>query len=81
MVAKDEMDTMLADAGLRKVPILFFANKKDLPTALSPVEIAQALRLEDIKDRPWQIVPSNGLTGDGLDKGTDWLGEKLGDGV
>ena len=60
-----------------QVPIIFFANKKDLPTALSPAEIAQALRLEDIKDRAWQIVPSNGLNGEGLDKGTDWLAEKL----
>lgn len=38
----------------------------------------QALRLEEIKDRPWQIVPSNALSGEGLDKGTDWLAEKLG---
>lgn len=71
------MDNMLAHPNLRRVPILYFANKKDLPAALSPVEIAQALGLEDIKDRPWQIVPSNGLTGEGLDKGTDWLVERL----
>eukprot|EP00798_Chlamydomonas_sp_ICE-L_P026099 gene26099-11813_t len=77
VVAKDEMDHMLSNEGLRKVPIIFFANKKDLPTALSPAEIAQALQLESIKDRPWQIVPSNGLNGEGLEKGTDWLAEKL----
>ncbi len=77
VVAKDEMDTMLSHPNMRKCPIIFFANKKDLPTALSPVEIAQALCLDDIKDRAWQIVPSNGLTGEGLDKGTDWLVEKL----
>ncbi len=77
VVAKDEMDNMLAHPNLRKCPILFFANKMDLPTALPPVEIAQALCLDDIKDRPWQIVPSNGLTGEGLDKGTDWLADKL----
>lgn len=38
----------------------------------------QALRLEEIKDRPWQIVPSNALSGEGLDRGTDWLADKLG---
>lgn len=37
----------------------------------------QALRLEDIRERPWQIVPSNALTGEGLDKGMEWLAEKL----
>lgn len=77
VVAKNEMDLMLANPSLGKVPIIFFANKNDLPTALNPSEIAQALKLEDIKDRPWQIVPSNALTGEGLDKGTDWLVEKL----
>jgi ADP-ribosylation factor-like protein 6 len=71
------MEEMLAHPNLRKCPILFFANKKDVPTALPPVDIAKLLCLDDIKDRPWQIVPSNGLTGEGLDKGTDWLSEAL----
>eukprot|EP00798_Chlamydomonas_sp_ICE-L_P027196 gene27197-2444_t len=77
VVAKDELDHMLKHPRLGKVPIIFFANKKDLPTALSPAEIAQALQLEAIKDHPWQIIPSNALTAEGLDKGTDWLAEKL----
>lgn len=77
VVAKDEMDHMLSNPSLRKVPIIFFANKKDLPTALSPAEIAGALQLDEIKDRPWQIVPSNALSGEGLDKGTDWMAERL----
>jgi ADP-ribosylation factor-like protein 6 len=33
--------------------------------------------LEDIRQRPWQIVPSNALTGDGLDRGIEWLAGKL----
>lgn len=79
VVAKDELDTMMRHPNMatRKVPILFFANKKDLPIALSPVEISQALKLDDIKDRSWIIVPSNALTGEGLDKGTDWLADIL----
>ncbi|KAI8473789.1 MAG: small Arf-related GTPase [Monoraphidium minutum] len=78
VVAKDELDNMLAHPLLgRNVPLLFLANKRDLPTALAPVEIAQALRLEDIRQRPWQIVPSNALTGEGLDKGVEWLASKL----
>lgn len=78
VVAKDELDTMLSNPSLpRDIPLLMFANKKDLPTALSPIEVAQALKLEDIRDRPWQIFPSNALTGEGVDKGADWLAEKL----
>lgn len=37
----------------------------------------QALRLEELRDRPWQIVATNGLSGEGLDRAMDWLGEKL----
>jgi ADP-ribosylation factor family len=48
-----------------------------LATGVSFGNATQALRLEDIRERPWQIVPSNALTGEGLDRGLDWLAEKL----
>ncbi|KAF5834650.1 ARF-like small GTPase [Dunaliella salina] len=41
VVVKDELDNMLKHPNLGKVPILFMANKMDLPTAMQPVEIAQ----------------------------------------
>mmetsp|Transcript_9949 Transcript_9949/g.11543 ORF Transcript_9949/g.11543 Transcript_9949/m.11543 type:complete len:186 (-) Transcript_9949:676-1233(-) len=74
-VAKDELDLMLKHKDLKRVPLLFFANKMDIPSALTPVECATACKLDDIKDKPWQIVPSNALTGEGLQKGVDWLAE------
>ncbi|PNH11692.1 ADP-ribosylation factor-like protein 6 [Tetrabaena socialis] len=77
VVSRDEMELLLKHPNMRAVPVLFFANKHDLPVAMPPVEIAQALGLNDIKDRPWQIMPSNGLTGEGVDKGMDWLAERL----
>eukprot|EP00241_Pyramimonas_parkeae_P009883 CAMPEP_0114244146 /NCGR_PEP_ID=MMETSP0058-20121206/11180_1 /TAXON_ID=36894 /ORGANISM="Pyramimonas parkeae, CCMP726" /LENGTH=114 /DNA_ID=CAMNT_0001357059 /DNA_START=472 /DNA_END=816 /DNA_ORIENTATION=+ len=79
-VAKDELEILLKHKELKgsKVPLLFFANKMDLPQALSAVECAQALKLDEIKDKPWQIVPSNALTGEGLQRGTDWLAEFVG---
>lgn len=45
--------------------------------ALQPAEIAAALGLEDIRERPWQIAPTNALTGEGVDKAVDWLAERL----
>ena len=45
--------------------------------ALQPAEIAAALGLEDIQERPWQIVPTNALNGQGVDKAVDWLAERL----
>jgi ADP-ribosylation factor-like protein 6 len=67
----------LAHADLNKVPIVFFANKMDLPTAITPVECCRKLELEKIVDKPWHIAASNGLTGEGVDAGINWLGEQM----
>jgi len=72
-VAKDELDALLSSEDVHEKPILIFANKSDIPTSLSPVDVAQGLSLEDIDDHPWQIVPSNALDGTGLQEGVDWL--------
>jgi ADP-ribosylation factor-like protein 6 len=78
VVAKDEMDTMLKSPLLPKnTPVLFYANKMDLPTSLAPAEIAQVLELEQIKEHPWQIMPSNALTGEGLETGAQWLSQQV----
>ena len=56
---------------------MFFANKMDLPTALSPVECVQNLQLDKITDKPWHIASSNALTGEGLEEGINWLGHQM----
>lgn len=76
-VAKDELDAMLESSELLGKPFLVFANKMDLPTALSPVDVAQGLSLDEIEAHPWQIVPSNALDGSGLQEGLDWLANFL----
>lgn len=53
---QDELECMLSHTEMNRVPILFFANKKDVPQAMSPVQCARYLELEAIKDCPWQIV-------------------------
>jgi ADP-ribosylation factor-like protein 6 len=78
VVVKDELTTLLEHPDLgRAAPLLLLANKKDLPSALSPAEIAQALQLEDIRQRPWHIAPSDALSGDGLGRAVDWLADQL----
>lgn len=54
-VAKDELETMLGHPDLGAVPLLFFANKMDLPTAKGPVDCVQVLELDKITDKPWHI--------------------------
>nr|QXF29024.1 Arl6 [Vischeria sp. CAUP Q 202] len=77
-VAKDELEMLLQHASVRgrSIPILFFANKMDLPGSMSEVECMDALELAKVQ-APWHITASNALTGDGVDDGIDWLAERL----
>ena len=79
-VAKDELESMLAEKNIkeRSVPILFFANKMDRPTAVTPVECVSKLELNKITDRAWHIAPSVATTGEGLEQGIQWLGNQMG---
>jgi hypothetical protein len=61
VVAKDELDNTLANHQLgRRVPLLFLANKMDLPSALTPVELAQVRPAAF--DTPWCRSPDGRIT-------------------
>ena len=75
-VARDEMEMLLEHADIKgapSAPILFFANKMDLPGALEPSEVSLQLGLSAITERPWQVAASNALTGEGVNEGIEWL--------
>jgi ADP-ribosylation factor-like protein 6 len=57
-VVKTELQTLLShpDIASRSIPILFFSNKKDLPTSLDAAEISKLLDLPSVLDRPITIV-------------------------
>eukprot|EP01084_Bolivina_argentea_P076722 139077_1 len=68
------MHTLLQELELRECVWLFYANKQDLPNALTVYEIKKRLNLNKIlRDRLWHIVPACATTGDGLYEGLDWL--------
>ncbi|XP_017051269.1 ADP-ribosylation factor-like protein 6 [Drosophila ficusphila] len=79
VVVKDELDLVLKHPDLcnRIVPILFYGNKSDMEDSLSSVKIAAALRLENIKDKPWHICSSNAISGEGLGEGVQWLIQQM----
>lgn len=78
-VAQVELEEVLRDENLtrRRVPLLMFANKMDLPNACGPVEITQQMKMDLIVDRPWTIFPSVATTGEGLEEGIKWLIQRL----
>ena len=76
-VAKDELDSLLAHPEMASAPILFFANKMDLPAALSPIDCMAVLELDRITENDWHITASNAITGEGVDEGIGWLAERI----
>lgn len=72
-IAKQEMLAMLEESDLKAVPLLVFANKQDLPGAMSDAEVSERLGLTFIKDRQWRIVRASARLGEGIEEGLDWL--------
>ena len=71
--ARDEMHRMLNEDELRDAILLVFANKQDLPNAMSAAEMTDKLGLNGLRHRQWYIQATCATTGDGLYEGLDWL--------
>jgi len=75
--AKDELQKMLQEDDLRDALLLVFANKQDLPNALSCADITTALGLGALRNKKWYIQGATATTGNGLYEGLDWLSDAL----
>merc|ERR1712032_1393424 len=75
--AKDELAQMLTEDALRDVVLLVFANKQDLPNAMTVDEVKEKLGLHRLHTQQWLIQPICATTGDGLYEGLDLLSHKL----
>eukprot|EP00792_Barthelona_sp_PAP020_P001180 TRINITY_DN1189_c0_g1_i1.p1 TRINITY_DN1189_c0_g1~~TRINITY_DN1189_c0_g1_i1.p1 ORF type:complete len:203 (-),score=45.17 TRINITY_DN1189_c0_g1_i1:140-748(-) len=71
--AGHELSILLEEQALIGVPVLIFANKQDILTALPATKITEDLRLFKIRDRRWQIQGCSARTGDGLEEGLSWI--------
>ncbi|KAA1089550.1 ADP-ribosylation factor, Arf Arf6 [Puccinia graminis f. sp. tritici] len=71
--ARQELHRILSDREMKDCLLLVFANKQDLPGAMSPTEVTERLGLHKMKDRSWYCHPSNALAGDGLFEAWKWL--------
>merc|ERR1711865_977724 len=76
--ASTELAELLEEDKLCGIPVLIFANKQDLISAVPAEEIVAAMDLMDIKDRAWQIQPSSAKTGVGLQEGMEWTVKQCG---
>merc|ERR1719262_1863989 len=75
--AREELNKMLNEDELRDAELLVFANKQDLPNAMTAAEVTEKLGLNNMRNRQWFIQSACATTGDGLYEGLDWMSRTL----
>ena len=75
--AREELHRMLGEDELRDGILLVFANKQDLPNAMSAAEITEKLGLSSLRGRNWYIQSCCATSGEGLYEGLDWLSANI----
>ena len=76
---EENAETLLrltSDEELKDAIICVYANKQDLPNAISTPELVDKLGLTRIKQK-WFIQNTCARTGDGLYEGLDWIAKNL----
>lgn len=76
-ISREEFRALLEEEELKDALLLVYANKQDLPGALSDTQIAEGLGLHDIRNRDWAIFKASAIKGEGLFEGLDWLSNAL----
>ena len=77
-LVRDELQLMLKSPELKATPVLFFANKMDLPGALTPHELVESLGIMELcGDRSYNIFASDARRGIGIEEGLLWLQKRL----
>jgi ADP-ribosylation factor-like protein 1 len=71
--SKEELMSMLKEEELKDAALLVFANKQDMPGAMSVTEVSDFLGLTELKMRTWTIFKCSAKSGEGLTEGLDWL--------
>merc|ERR1712227_402352 len=75
--AQEELQKMLQEDELREATLLVFANKQDLPNAMTASELTDKLGLQNLRNRKWYIQATCAVQGHGLYEGLDWLSNEL----
>ncbi|KAL2749539.1 ADP-ribosylation factor-like protein 1 [Vespula maculifrons] len=76
-ISKDELIYMLGEEELQGAILVVLANKQDMAGCLSVAEVHQALGLDALKNRTFQIFKTSATKGEGLDQAMDWLSNAL----
>merc|ERR1712083_706007 len=75
--AREELSKILDEEEMRDAVLLVFANKQDLPNAMTAAEVTEKLELHNLRSRQWYIQSACATTGGGLYEGLEWLSRTL----
>lgn len=75
--AREELEQILVEDEMQDAFVLVFANKQDLPNAMTTMEVSEKLGLPRLRNREWHVQSLIATSGEGLYEGMDWLSEKL----
>ncbi|KAH7702888.1 ADP-ribosylation factor 1 [Aphelenchoides avenae] len=77
--ARQALDCLLSTDCLQDPVLLLFANKHDLPNAMTADEVWKHLRLESLRLRRFRVLEACAATGEGLSEGFEWLSDQIKD--
>ncbi len=75
--AKSALEKVLRHPDLQGAPILIFANKQDLPAAVTAQDFSNYLDLKELNDRPSLVQAMSAYDGSGIQEGVFWLVEAM----
>ncbi|XP_071791782.1 uncharacterized protein [Asterias amurensis] len=77
--AREELFRVLQDDNMfRGVPVVIMANKQDLPNAMNPSKLSDALQLRNLpRNNPWHIQGTCATNGDGILEAITALGKMV----
>ena len=75
--AKVELHKLLREEDLQDAVLLIFANKQDLPDAMTTTEVSEKLGLLALRNRTWFIQATSAVLGQGLYQGLEWISEQV----
>ncbi|XP_077399436.1 ADP-ribosylation factor 4 [Vanacampus margaritifer] len=73
----DELGKMVQEDDLKDAVLLVFANKQDLPNAMTASDLTERLGLKEMRGRSWYMQATCATQGTGLYEGLDWLSNEL----
>ncbi|CAD7090375.1 unnamed protein product [Hermetia illucens] len=73
----NELMEILEDERLKGVPLLVFANKQDVASAMSASQVAENIGLINLEGRTWQIQACTAINGTGVKEGMDWVCQNI----